>query len=73
MSSNNGANKGSIEKTPAEPEEIIKMEEIKETKSRRGSGFSGAMRLVGPDGEVLQQVGDLSDGGYWGDTNNYDK
>ena len=70
MGSNNEANKVSIEKTTAEPEKTIKMEEIKETKARRGRGFSGAIRLVGPDGEVLQQWGELSDGGYWGGANN---
>lgn len=69
MGSNNGANKGNLvrdEKTPAEPEKTIKMEEIKETKPRRGSGFSIPYCLVDPyTGEVLEQYEDLSDGGYW--------
>lgn len=77
MDNKNRADKGNLvrdEKTTAEPEKTIKMEGIKETKSRRGSGGSIPFRLVNPyTGEVLEQYGELDDGAYWGSTNNYDR
>lgn len=61
-------------KTPAEPEKTIKMENIKETRARRGSGCSTPFRLVDAyTGEVLAQYGELDDGAYWGSTNGYGK
>lgn len=57
-----------------EAERASRMEEIKETKPRRGSGCSIPFRLVNPyTGEVLEQYGELDDGAYWGSTNSYGK